>query len=168
MNLITQFYITYKENVEYFNYLGSMITNNARRTLETKSRIVMKKQYSQQEEDTFRQQIGLNLRKKLIKCHIWSTAFHGAVNWTLQKVGQIYLESSEVWCWRRIDKIGWTDRVRNEDVLHRVSEETNILHTIQRRKTNWIGHILRRNCLLKHIIEGKTGGRSKGNARKKK
>jgi hypothetical protein len=36
-----------------------------------------------------------------------------------------------------------------------VKEERNILHTIKRRKTSWIGHILPRNCLLKHVIEGK-------------
>jgi alpha-D-ribose 1-methylphosphonate 5-triphosphate synthase subunit PhnL len=59
-----------------------------------------------------------------------------------------------MWCWRRMEKISWTDRVRNE-VLHRVKEERNILHTIKRRKANWIGHILRRNCLLEHVIEGK-------------
>jgi hypothetical protein len=53
------------------------------------------------------------------------------------------------------EKISWTDRVRNEDVLHRVKEERNIVHTIKRRKANWIGHILRRNCLLKHVIKGK-------------
>jgi hypothetical protein len=38
-------------------------------------------------------------------------------------------------------------------------EEKNILHAIKKRRTNWIGHILRRNCLLKHVIEGKIGGR---------
>jgi hypothetical protein len=48
--------------------------------------------------------------------------------------------------------------VRNEE-LHRVKEERNMLHTIKRRKANWIGHILRRNCLLKHVIEGKLEGR---------
>jgi hypothetical protein len=53
----------------------------------------------------------------------------------------------------------WTDRVRNEEVLHRVKEERNIVHTKKRRKANWIGHILRRNCLLKHVIEGKLEGR---------
>jgi hypothetical protein len=52
--------------------------------------------------------------------------------------------------------------VRNE-VLHRVKEERNILHTIKRRKANWIGHILRRNCLLKHVIEGKLEGRKDRN-----
>jgi hypothetical protein len=70
-----------------------------------------------------------------------------------------YLESFEMWCWRRMEKISWTDRVRNEEVLHRVKEESNILHTIKRSKANWIGHILRRNCLLKHGIEGKLEGR---------
>jgi hypothetical protein len=51
-------------------------------------------------------------------------------------------------------KISWTDRVRNE-VLHRVQEERNIPHTIKRRKANWTGNILRRNCIVKHAIEGR-------------
>jgi len=45
--------------------------------------------------------------------------------------------------------------VKNKEALQRVKEQRNILRTIKRRKTNWIGHILRRNWLLKHIIEGK-------------
>jgi hypothetical protein len=57
-----------------------------------------------------------------------------------------------------MEKIRWTDRVRNEKVLHRVKEERNIVHTIKRRKANWIGHILRRNCLPKHVIQGKIEG----------
>jgi hypothetical protein len=55
-------------------------------------------------------------------------------------------------------EISWPDRVRNDEVLHRVKEERKILQTIKRRKANWIGHILRRNCLLKHVIEGKLEG----------
>ena len=48
--------------------------------------------------------------------------------------------------------------VRNEEVLLRVNEQRNILHEIRKRKANWIGHILRRNCLLKEVIEGKIKG----------
>jgi hypothetical protein len=48
--------------------------------------------------------------------------------------------------------------VRNEEVLLRVNEQRNILHEIRKRKSNWIGHILRRNCLLKQVIEGKIKG----------
>ena len=57
-----------------------------------------------------------------------------------------------------MQKISWTDHVRNEEVLLRVNEQRNILHEIRKRKANWIGHILRRNCLLKQVIEGKIKG----------
>jgi hypothetical protein len=57
-----------------------------------------------------------------------------------------------------MEKISWTDHVRNEEVLLRVKEQRNILHEISKRKANWIGHILRRNCLLQWVIEGKIKG----------
>ena len=68
------------------------------------------------------------------------------------------LESFEMWCWKRMEKISWTDHVRNEDVLLRVKKQRNILHEICKRKANWIGHILRRKCLLQLVIEGKIQG----------
>jgi hypothetical protein len=55
-----------------------------------------------------------------------------------------------------------TDVLKNGGILHRTKKERNILHTVKRRKVNWIGHILRRTCLLKHVIEGKIEGRSLG------
>jgi len=64
-----------------------------------------------------------------------------------------------MWCWRRMEKISWTDHVRNEDVLLTVNEQRNILHEISKRKGKGIGHILRRNCLLQRVIEGKIKGR---------
>jgi hypothetical protein len=54
-----------------------------------------------------------------------------------------------------MEKISWSNRVRNDEVIHTVEEERSILQTIKRRKANWIGHILQRDCLIKHIIEGK-------------
>ena len=70
----------------------------------------------------------LNLRKELVKCYIWSMALYGAETWTLRAVDQKYLENFEMWCWRRMEKISWTDHVRNEEVLLRVNEQRNILH----------------------------------------
>jgi len=65
-----------------------------------------------------------------------------------------------MWSWRRTGKISWTDRVRNEEVLYRVKEE-NILNRIKRSKGKWIGHIIHRNCLMKHVTEGNIEGRIK-------
>jgi hypothetical protein len=50
-------------------------------------------------------------------------------------------------------EISWTVRVKKE-ALQRVDEERNILLKVMQMKANWIGHILRRNCPLKHVIEG--------------
>jgi hypothetical protein len=57
-----------------------------------------------------------------------------------------------------MEKISWTDHVGNEEVLLRVKEQRNILHEICKRKANCIGHILRKNCPLQRVIEGKIQG----------
>jgi hypothetical protein len=57
-----------------------------------------------------------------------------------------------------MEKISSTDHVRNKNVLFRVKEQRNILHEIRKRKANWIGHILLRNCLLQRVIEEKIKG----------
>ena len=54
--------------------------------------------------------------------------------------------------------MGWNDHVINE-LLPRGKEERNTIHTIKERKSNWTGHILRRNCLPKYLIEGEIEGR---------
>ena len=100
------------------------------------------------------------------------------------------LEHGSIWCWNldapgnRSETLGkfwnvvlekdggWTDHVRNEEVLLRVNEQRNILHEIRKRKANWVGHILRRNCLLQQVIERKIKGqievtRRRGRRRKK-
>jgi hypothetical protein len=102
--------------------------------------------------------LDVQLRKKLVKCYIWSITLDGAETWTLRAVDQKHLEGFEIWCWRRMERISWTDHVRNEDVLLRVKEQRNILHEIRKRKANWIGRILRRNCLLQRVIEGNIQG----------
>jgi len=99
-------------------------------------------------------------------------ALYGVETWKLWAADQNSLESFEMWCWRRIGKISWTDHVRNEEVLLTVNEQRNILHEISKQKAYWIGHILRRNCLLKQVIKEKIKGemdvaRRRGRRRKK-
>jgi chorismate mutase len=77
----------------------------------------------------------------------------------LRAVEQKHLENFETWCWRQMGKISWTDHVREEEVLLRVKEQRNILHEISKQKENWFGYILRRNCLLQRVIEGRIKGR---------
>jgi hypothetical protein len=136
------------ENVEFFKYLGSILTNDGRYTCEIKCRIAMAKAASNKTNALYTNTLDLEL-KKLVKSYIWA----------LRAVDQKHLKSFEMWCWRVMKKISWTDHVRNEEELLRVTERRNILHEISERKINWIGHILRINCLLQRvIITGKIKG----------
>jgi hypothetical protein len=77
--------------------------------------------------------LDLNFRKKPVKYYIWSIALYGDETWTLRKVYQKYLKMFEMWCWRRMGKINWTDNVRNEEVLLK-SQGGEEYHTYSKKK----------------------------------
>jgi hypothetical protein len=79
------------ENVELFKYL----TNDGRCTCEIKSKVAVA---INKQKTPFTSTVDLKLRKKLVQCHIWSTALYGAKTWML-RVDQKHLESFEMWCW---------------------------------------------------------------------
>jgi hypothetical protein len=121
-----------------------------------KSKIAIAKAAFNKKRTLFTSKMDLKLRKKLVKCYVWCIALYGAETWTLRAIDQKQLKSFEMWCWKRMEKISRTDHVKNEEI--RVKEQRNILHEISKRKANWIGHIVRRNFLLRQVIEGKIKG----------
>jgi hypothetical protein len=74
------------ENVESFKYFGSILTNDGRCTCKIKCRIAMAKAAFSEKRALFTSTLDLELRKKLVKCHIWSIALYGAETWTLWAV----------------------------------------------------------------------------------
>jgi len=96
---------------------GFGLTGAARCTCEIKSRITIATAAFNRMKTLFARKLDLNLRKKLIKCYIWSMALYGTKTWTHLKVDEKYRISSEIWCWRRMKKISWADCVRSEEQL---------------------------------------------------
>jgi len=90
----------------------------------------------------------------------------GAETWVLLELDQKYLEGAE-WCLEKNEEDQWTGRVITEEVLSRVKEEKTIFHVIKIRKAKWIAHVLRRNCLLEHVIEGTIEGTVRKGRRRK-
>jgi hypothetical protein len=86
------------ENVEYFNNLGSKIPKDARCICAFKSRTAIVKGHSARRKTFLRPKIGLVLRNKLVKSCIWSVALYGDETWTIRRLDQMYLVSSEKWC----------------------------------------------------------------------
>jgi len=99
------------------------------------------------------------LKKKMVKTLIWPVVLYGYETWTMRKEETIRLEAFEMWVWRRMEKVSWKDRKTNEEVLSAVSEERSLVNTILHRKKNWIGHILRNDCLMRDVIEGRMEGK---------
>jgi hypothetical protein len=69
------------------------------------------------------------------------------------------LEAFEMWIWRRMERISWTERRTNEEILQLVEEKRSLIGTIRGRQKKWIGHILRSDTLLRDIIEGRMEGK---------
>ena len=99
------------------------------------------------------------LRKRLVKGSVWSVVLYGAETWTLRRNEQKQLEAFEMWVWRRMGRVKWTDKIKNAVVLERLGEGIIMLELIRKRKRNWLGHWLRRNCLLKDALEGMVYGK---------
>ena len=81
----------------------------------------MAKAVFNKKKTVFTSKLDLNLRKKLVKCYIWSMALYGAETWTLRVADQKHLGSFEMWCWRKMEKISWADHVRNESMSRGIS-----------------------------------------------
>ena len=98
--------------------------------------------------------LNIELTNNLVKCYVWNIALYDSETWTLIKLERKYLENFEMCCWRRMEKIKWSEKVTNKQVFDHIGEKMTLLNNVLRIKANWIGHILRTNCLLHDAIEG--------------
>jgi len=78
--------------------------------------------------------MNLELKKRIMKCMVWSVALYAAETWTLTQTDRRRLEAFEMWTWRRMEKISWLDKVTNKEVLTRVSKDRQILSSVWQRK----------------------------------
>ena len=93
------------EIVEYYKFFGSMIKNDDNVHVKLNSIIVITIAAFNQKKALFASRLGSNLREKLEKRYIWNVAWYGAETWTLRTVDEKYLESFEMWCFRRMENL---------------------------------------------------------------
>jgi hypothetical protein len=149
------------EQVSKFKYLGSIITSDSRCTQDIITRIAIAKKAFNTKKCLFKARISGNIRKRLIKVYIWSIALYGCETWTMTQRDRERLEAFEMWCWRRMEKISWTEKKSNEEVLNIVREGRSLLKTIENRRGKMLGHLLRHDEYIKIMVEGKVEGRRK-------
>ncbi|KAG1662190.1 Zinc finger protein 570 [Nymphon striatum] len=147
------------EQVRQYKYLGSILDDEGKCTKDVKARIAMAKQAFMKRKELLIKNISLYLKKRLVKSLIWSVALYGSETWTIRVDERSKLEAFEMWVWRNILKIKWSDKISNEDVLKLVDEERAMMGTIHKRQRKWIGHILRSENMLRDVMEGHVMGR---------
>lgn len=104
----------------------------------------------------------LPTKVRLLRCYVFSVLLYGVESWTLTEASMKKLQSFEMWCYRRILKISWTQHVTNIEVLRKMNKECEIPIRVKQRKLEYFGHISRnerRYGLLQLILQGKIYGR---------
>jgi len=154
------------EQVSQFKYLGSILTENGSCESEIRVRIALAKDAFSKHQTLLTKNIRPALKKRLVKTLIWSVLLYGAETWTMKKADIKKLEGCEMWFWRRMEKISWTEHVTNEEVLRRVGEKRTMVDTVWKRKARWTGHVLRSEGMLRTVLEGRMEGK-RGRGRKR-
>ena len=145
-------------------YLGSVTIEDGHCDRDIRSQIAMGKAAFMEKKSLLTSKMDLELRKRIMKSTIWSVALYGAETWTMTKDHRNKLEAFEMWLWRRMLKISWTEKVSNQQVLARIQEERSLLNSIQQRKHRWLGHVLRHDVCCTNYWRAEWKGREEEDA----
>ena len=153
------------KQVSSFNYLGSMITEDAR--CEIKRRIALAKSaFSKLGKILTNRTMSMRTRIRVLNCYIYPVLMYGSETWTLASDTKKRLESFEMWFLRRMMKIPWTDKVSNEEVLTRAGVQRKMICEMLIRQLKFMGHITCKEGLENLALTGKiVGRRSRGRRR---
>lgn len=150
------------ERVRKYNYLGTVINENNDSSEEIRIRVEKARATFTKMKKVFcGRDLSLKLKIRLVRCYVLSVLFYGMEAWTLKKIDTKRIEAFEMWMYRRILRISWTERVTNVEVLRRMQKEKELILTIKKRKLQYLGHVMRgdKYQLLQLIIQGKIMGK---------
>jgi len=152
------------ENVEKFEYLGSLITWDNNCSEEIKRRIGKATGALASLKHIWNsKKLKIENKLKILTTCVFSVLLYASETWTLKEIDRKKLLAFEMKCYRRILRINWQDMIRNEDIRKRIAKEETIIDTIKKRKLRLFGHICRMDDsrLIKHIVFAKMDGKSR-------
>ena len=147
--------------VNQFTYFGQLITNDGYCAAEIRSGY--KACFNNMKNVLVSGKINLALRLRLLQCYVWPTLLYTA---TLKKKTIKQLEALQMWAYRRIGKVSWVDKRRNDDVLEKLNIKRSIMENIKKQRVVYLGHLKRHDSIMKQTLEGRTtGARGRGRPR---
>ena len=155
------------KQVQKFKYLGSVLTEDGKCDAEIKRRIGLAKDAFQKLSKVLRdRKVSRTTKKRVLYCYVIPVLLYGSESWTISSRMRRRLEAIEMWFYRRMLRISWTQHVSNYEVLRRMQTRRRLMLDIRKRQLKFLGHIMRKegleNLILTGLIEG---GRDRGEQR---
>ena len=146
------------ENVSSFKYLGSTKKSDGTCKEDISTRIGMAKQRMVQLNNVWKDRsIPTELKVKILKCLVWPIMLYGCETWTTKKAEEKRIEAAEMWFYRRLLRVSWTEHRTNDNILQELGMQKCLLNVITKRKLNYLGHAIRNKNtgLMRTVLQGK-------------
>ena len=155
------------EQVESYQYLGQLITEDGRCEKDIRRRIsIAKTNFLKMKNVLTTKKLSMKTRKKILYCYIISTLMYAAETWIINVADWKRIEAFEMWALRKMMKVSYTEHKSNEAVLKQANHKRKIKSEILLRKAKYLGHALRRNGFQRGLMESTVvGGRGRGRPR---
>ena len=157
------------QQVHNVKNLGTRISADGKCKAEVTARIMQaKKVFGQMKHLPINQSMTMKVHRRVLDCYILPVLMYGCEAWTIRKETENQLRATEMWLLRRMLRISYMDKTRNEEVLERAGTTRSLVKEARERQAVFFGHVMRRKELEHLVTTGKIDGkRSRGRQREK-
>ena len=149
------------ETVSEFIFLGSKITADGDCSHEIKRRLLLGRKVMTNLDSILKSRdITLPTKVCLVKAMVFPVVTYGCERWTVKKAEHWRIDAFELWCWRRLLKVPWTERRSNQSTLNEISPGCSLEGLMLKLKLQYFVHLMQRvDSLEKTLMQGGIGGR---------
>ena len=149
------------ETVADFIFLGSKITADGDCSHEIKRCLLPGRKVMINLDSVFKSRdITLSTKVRLVKAKVFPVVMYGCESWTIKKAEHQRIDAFELWCWRRLLRVPWTERRSNQSILKEISPKYSLEGLMLKLKLQYLGHLMQRaDSFQKTLMLGKIEGR---------
>ena len=132
------------ETVSDFISWGSKIAADGNCSHEIKIRLLLGRKIMTNLDNIFKSRdITLPTKVRLVKAMVFPVAMYGCESWTVKKAEHRRTDAFELWCWRRLLRVPWTERRSNQSILREISPGCSLEGLMLKLKLQYSGHLMR-------------------------
>ena len=130
------------ETVTDFIFLGSKITADGDCSMKLKDLLLGREAMTSLYSLLKRRDIILPMTVHLVKAMVFPVVMYGCESWTIKKAEHQRIDVFELWCWRRLLRVPWTEKRSNQSILKEISPECSLEGLILKLKLQYSGHLM--------------------------